>query len=121
MTYNQALDILSLFFLAVGIFFMSVGALGIYRLPDFFNRMHAGSKCVTLGISGLVIAASLHLAGVHPNESLYLATTAVLVIIFQFIAAPVGAYLIGNAAHVDKAPMVKGTLDELAEDLRKKR
>lgn len=121
MHYGDILDILALFFLAVGIFFMTMGALGIYRLPDFYNRMHAGSKCVTLGITGLVLAAALHLARVHPSQSLYLATTAVLVIGFQFIAAPVGAFLLGRAAHMDHAPMYKGTLDELTEDLRKKK
>jgi hypothetical protein len=41
----------------VGSFFLFIGTVGILRLPDVYNRMHATSKATTLG------AASMFLAG----------------------------------------------------------
>ena len=57
-----ALDILTVFALLVGMFFMLIGALGIVRLPDLYSRLHASSKCITLGISGMMVAARAMLA-----------------------------------------------------------
>ena len=119
------LDILTVASLFFGLFFMFIGALGIWRLPDFFNRMHAGSKCLTLGISGTLIAAVLHLSTPHaavggdPGWGTIVGaiTKAVLVIIFQYTAAPVGAHMLARAAHVAGAPRWEGTLgDELEVD-----
>lgn len=120
------LDILTVIALLWGLFFMFVGALGIWRLPDFFNRTHAASKCVTLGISGLLIAAVLHFAAVFVSpqgggpawESLVgAATKAVLIIIFLYTAAPVGSHMLARAAHLDGAGKDKRTLgDDLEAD-----
>lgn len=120
------LDILTILALLFGLFFMFAGALGVWRLPDFFNRTHAASKCVTLGISGLLIAAVLHFAvlfvrpqGDGPEwESLIgAATKAVLVIVFLYTAAPVGSHMLARAAHRDGAKKDERTLgDDLQED-----
>jgi multicomponent Na+:H+ antiporter subunit G len=117
---ESILDVVAIAFLIFGLFFMSVGALGVVRLPDFFNRMHAATKCVTLGISGLLIGGGIILAThAHANPIMIL-TTISLVIIFQFIASPVGAHMLGRAAHLDGCPMWDKTLsDELAEDRNK--
>lgn len=37
-----------------GFFFLFVGAVGLIRLPDIYNRLHAVGKCDTLG-SGLML------------------------------------------------------------------
>jgi len=114
------LDLLTLVSLAIGLFFMSIGALGIFRLPDFYNRCHAATKCVTLGIMGMVIAAALHLSAYHPTQITYIITTALLVVIFQFIAAPVGAHILSRAAHKDGVEMCDSTVDdEMAEDMNR--
>ena len=119
------IDILTVAAMLFGLFFLVIGALGLWRLPDVYNRMHAASKCVTLGISGLLVAAVLCFAAQHAAggdeaawESLVgAATRALLVIVFQFTAAPVGAHMLARAAHVDGAARWKGTLDdELARD-----
>ena len=118
---QMILDILTVAALFFGLFFMFIGALGIWRLPDFFNRMHAGSKCLTLGISGTLIAAVLHLSTPHaasvggdPGWGTILGaiTKAALVIVFQYTAAPIGAHMLARAAHVAGAPRWEGTLDD---------
>jgi multicomponent Na+:H+ antiporter subunit G len=119
------LDVLTTLGLLFGLFFMFVGALGIWRLPDFFNRTHAASKCVTLGISGLLIAAVLHFAvlaisargGDGLSDLGGAATKAVLVIVFTYTAAPVGSHMLARAAHLDGVLKDARTLgDHLSED-----
>ena len=114
------LDLLTLAALAFGLFFLFVGALGVLRLPDVYARIHAASKCVTLGIIGVLLAAVLHLSVPRadaPEAAMGAATKALLVIAFQFVAAPIGSHMLAKAAHLDGAPMYRDTLsDELEED-----
>ena len=44
-----------------GFFFLLVGLVGILRLPDVFTRMHAVSKCDTLGAGMILVALVLML------------------------------------------------------------
>jgi multisubunit Na+/H+ antiporter MnhG subunit len=58
-------------------------------------------------------------AGAAPEGSSAVAasTKAVLVILFQFVAGPVGTFMLARSAHVDRVGMWKGTLsDDLSED-----
>lgn len=128
MTQSVFFNLITAAALLGGMFFLLTGALGVWRLPDLYHRMIASSKCITLGITGMLIASVFHLAvlsrdaeagnGPPPSASVVgLGTKAVLVIVFQFIAAPVGAYMLARAAHQDGVAKWPGTLsDELAED-----
>ena len=53
------LEILVSLFLLLGCGFVLVGAIGLYRLPDFFTRLHGPTKATTLGIGGMVVASLL--------------------------------------------------------------
>ena len=44
-----------------GLFFLFAGALGVARLPDFYSRSHASSKCVTLGVAGMLLSLVLYI------------------------------------------------------------
>lgn len=104
------LDIAAIVCLTMGLFFMLVGAVGVVRLPDVYHRLHAASKCSTLGLLGLVLAAMLHVG------TLAVITKSIAVIGFAFVAVPVGSHILAKAAHRDNAPQWKGTLsDELAD------
>jgi multicomponent Na+:H+ antiporter subunit G len=46
-------------FLLVGGFFMFLGALGLLRMPDVYNRIQAGTKSVTLGTLSFLIGIAL--------------------------------------------------------------
>jgi multicomponent Na+:H+ antiporter subunit G len=114
-------NILSMLALLGGLFFMFIGALGLYRLPDLYNRMHAATKCITLGITGMLIAVIFRMA-VQEGDPQQVSivggvTKAVLVIAFQFVAAPVASHMLSRAAHKDRLKQWEGTLsDELTED-----
>ena len=99
-------DVLALLCLLGGLFFMTVGAIGVLRMPDVYHRLHAASKCTTLGLLGLLLAAVFH---VH---SLDVITKAVLTVAFTFVAAPVGSHILAKAALADHAPQWQGTLDD---------
>ncbi len=104
-------NLLAVFAVLVGLFFMFVGAVGIVRLPDAYHRMHAASKCTTLGLTGLLLAAILHI------WALEITAKSALVIAFTFVATPIGTHLLAKAAHHGGLRMWERTLsDELAED-----
>lgn len=85
-------SILAMIFIAAGIFFIFIGSVGILRLPDFFSRSHAVSKSDTLGIM-CVIAGLMILEGLTLNSLKLL-----LVILFVFLANPIGTHALARAA-----------------------
>ncbi|MEX0886104.1 MAG: monovalent cation/H(+) antiporter subunit G [Phycisphaeraceae bacterium] len=104
-------EVLALAFLLVGLFFMLVGAIGCVRLPDSYHRLHAATKCSTLGLLGLLLAAVFHFGEVR------VLATAVLTVFFIFVSNPVGAHLLAKAALATGTRQWPGTLsDEHAED-----
>lgn len=115
---QMILDLLTMVSLLFGLFFMTLGAVGLWRLPDFYHRVHAASKGITLGVTGLLVAAMFNLSTHQEATVVNIVTKVALVILFQFVANPVGAHLLAKAAHLDGCPQWEGTLsDELAEDL----
>lgn len=111
MTGHWVSDLVASLFLLLGLFFMATGALGLIRLPDVYHRMHAATKCTTLGVVGLMLAAVVHISTAE------VATKASIVIIFTFVAAPVGSHMLAKAALRTKARQWQGTLsDEHSED-----
>ena len=117
---SVVLDLLSAAALVFGLFFLFVGALGIFRLPDVYNRLHAASKSITLGVIGMLTAAVLHLAvpdaDYSTGEALAGVAKAFLVIAFQFVAAPVASHMLAKAAHADEAEVFPETKDEMTQD-----
>lgn len=77
---------------AVGSFFLTVGTVGLLRLPDVYNRMHATSKATTLG------AASIFLAGTVYFGPSGRGLTSLVGIVFLFLTAPTGAHMISRSA-----------------------
>lgn len=99
--------------IAAGVFFMFVSSLGVFRLPDFYARIHAPTKAATLGLICLLAAV----ANEVPDKTV--ATKAVLAVLFIGLTAPAGAHLLARSAYrngvrasprtrIDEyAPMVK--------------
>ncbi|MFC4543335.1 monovalent cation/H(+) antiporter subunit G [Halosolutus amylolyticus] len=78
--------------IAIGVFFLSVGTIGMLRLPNVYNRMHATSKPTTLGTAAIFVAGFVHFG--PGNEGL----TALVGILFLFLTVPTGAHMIARAA-----------------------
>ncbi|WP_136602267.1 monovalent cation/H(+) antiporter subunit G [Salinigranum halophilum] len=77
---------------AGGVFFATVAAVGLVRLPDLYTRAHATSKSETLG-------AVLTLAAVALVVDAGLSTLkAGLLLLFMFLTNPTAAHAITRAA-----------------------
>lgn len=93
-----------------------LGAVGLLRFRDVFTRMHAATKPATFGIIIILTATALVLPSPDPVAKL------VLVILLQFITAPVGAHLIGRSAFRAGGELTPGTrMDEASQRLREGR
>lgn len=88
------LDLLLSALILIGAGFTLIGSLGLIRLRDFYSRLHAPTKATTLGVGSLLIASAVFFS--HHDDGLSLHE--VLVTLFLFITAPVGAHLMAKAA-----------------------
>lgn len=78
--------------IVVGSVFLLIGTIGLLRLPDVYNRMHATSKATTLG------ASSIFLAGFVYFDAQAEGLSSLVGIVFLFITAPTGAHMISRSA-----------------------
>ncbi|MEM1059126.1 MAG: monovalent cation/H(+) antiporter subunit G [Verrucomicrobiota bacterium] len=94
--------------LLIGALFIFISGVGIVRLPDFYTRLHAATKASSFGSGLILLAVALHFVDA------WTAIKCVLIILFVFLTAPVGAHMLGRAAYFLRIPMWQGTLvDEL--------
>lgn len=78
--------------LVLGLFLVTLAAVGIIIMPDFYSRVHMVGKADTLG-SILVLTAVMILEGFN-STSLKVA----MVVVFFFLANPASAHALGHAA-----------------------
>lgn len=71
-----------------------VAALGLWRLPDFFLRMHAPALASTLGAWIVTLASIVHFTAHGPGLALHVW----LIIIVLSITAPVTTIVLARAA-----------------------
>lgn len=106
----NAADWISAVLVVAGGVLATVGGIGLVRLPDVFGRMHAATKPPTLGLTLVVVGAMFQARQVADIGLL------LLVLLLQFLTAPVGAHLIGRASYDSGGLLDEGTdVDELAE------
>lgn len=88
---SALLDILGGLILVAGTAFLLLGGLGLNRMPDIFNRIHAGTKATTLG-------TLLTLAGIacmRPEWAVKLG----LIGLFLLFTNPLSSQILGRTAH----------------------
>ncbi len=80
--------------IVIGALFTALGSFGLLRLRDFYSRLHSPTKATTLGVGSLLIASAIYFSHLEDGLSLH----EILVAVFLFITAPVGAHLMAKAA-----------------------
>ena len=75
----------------LGVFGMTVGVYGIVRMPDIYNKLHAASKMVFLGVLSLLVASTV------TNDATIIFRI-VLIGAFLILTTPVSAHVVGRAA-----------------------
>ncbi|MFA6692553.1 MAG: monovalent cation/H(+) antiporter subunit G [Acholeplasmataceae bacterium] len=98
------IDILSSIFIISGTFFFFVGVVGLIRMPDVFSRMHATTKCDTMG-AGLIYFGLIIWQGMT-----FTTLNIVLILVFIWITNPTAAHYIAKSAYVLK--LKNETLEE---------
>ena len=91
---EMILDIVKLigaFFILVGSIFLLLGAIGIYRMPDLYNRLQAGTKATTLGAMSLIFGVGL----MEPAWLIKL----LIIILFIAFANPLSSHALARASY----------------------
>ena len=87
-------EILSWALISAGSFFVMVGAIGVYRFPDFWTRLHAASVAESAGVilllTGMMVQAGWGL----------IAVKLLIIGVFLFITGPTSTHAVANAALV---------------------
>ncbi len=85
---------IGLVIIAVGVMFDVFGCIGMVRLPDVYNRLQAGTKCVTLGVCLILIGTAV-MADTTPTR-----LKAFLCMVFVVLTSPTAAHALARAARV---------------------
>jgi len=109
---NTIIEIIGAILVLFGAIFLFLGALGLVRMPDVYNRIQAGTKASTLGtflsLFGLILIVPAWWGKL------------VLLIIFILITNPVSSHVLARASHCIKVPLFKKTVvDQYEPDAEK--
>ena len=98
--------------IAIGVLFDIFGCIGLLRLPDVYNRLQSGTKCVTVGTCFILVGSLILL------ESVSGAVKGVICIGFILITSPTAAHALARAAHRSGIKLWDGSVvDRYREDL----
>jgi multicomponent Na+:H+ antiporter subunit G len=90
---STVVDVVAAILLLAGSALALIAAIGMFRMPDAYSRIHVATKPATLAVVCTVGAAMLRVPGLAPTTKLLLAVA------LQFWTAPVASHMIGRAAH----------------------
>jgi multicomponent Na+:H+ antiporter subunit G len=95
----------------LGLLVISLGVLGLFRMPDVYTQLHAAGKAVFLGLVALLVASLA-------TRDAAIAARAALIAAFLILTTPVGAHVIARAAFQRReAMMTPGAIDESRANL----
>jgi multicomponent Na+:H+ antiporter subunit G len=104
-------EIVGIVIIAVGVAFDFFGCLGLIRFPDVYNRLQAGTKCVTFGTCGILFGIFVM------NGFTALGAKALLGIPFVLLTSPVGAHALARGAHIFGVKLwEKSVIDQYKKD-----
>ncbi len=92
----------------IGSIFLFLGALGVLRMPDVYNRMQAGTKATTLG-------TILTLFGIGLYKLDWIGQI-IMLIIFIAVTNPLSSHALSRAAHYSGIKLIKTSI---RDDLQK--
>ena len=106
-------ELIGLTIIGIGLAFDLLGAIGLVRLPDVYNRLQAATKCVTLGTCFILFGVFVH-AGLG---GMSMGVKALLCAAFILITSPTGAHALARGAHLSGVRLWEGSVvDKFAEE-----
>ncbi|MFT4038567.1 MAG: monovalent cation/H(+) antiporter subunit G [Thermomicrobiales bacterium] len=91
MNWALAREIVADAFIVLGLVVMTIGVIGIVRMPDVYTKLHAASKSVFLGVCSFLVAVSF-------SGDPGIIARAVLIGVLLVFTTPVAAHEIARAA-----------------------
>lgn len=91
-------DAVAVLFCGMGAAFFVVGTTGLLRLPDLYARIHACTKCDTLGGCSVLIGLACH-AGLS-----FASLKLILVALFLLLSSATCGHAIGRSAWLRGVP-----------------
>lgn len=101
------------FCIGLGVLFDFLGCLGLVRFPDVYNRLQAGTKCVTFGTCGILLGIFV-LKGFSG-----FGIKALLGIVFLLFTSPVAAHALARGAYLSGVPLWKKSVINLYKKQKK--
>ncbi len=96
------MSILISIFLITGVLFFAIAVIGILRMPDFYTRLHAASKCDTLGLMLILVAVILYTLQVLSIDNVLTSLKLVAILVFVFVASPTAAHALTESALINR-------------------
>ncbi|OYT12294.1 MAG: Na+/H+ antiporter subunit G [Bacteroidetes bacterium 4572_112] len=100
----EILEYIGYAFVLIGGIFLFLGSLGIYRMPDVYNRLQAGTKASTMGAMSTIMGVGL----IQPEWFF----KTLIIVIFIAIANPLSSHALGRGAYrASLTPFMKKKMD----------
>ena len=96
--------------MGVGSAFLFLGGLGIFRLPDVYNRLQAGTKCTTLGAVCTII-------GVGIAEPTWIFKAAIIAV-FILLTNPISAHALARASYKSGVKLWENSVVDMWKESR---
>lgn len=92
-------ELVSYFFMILGLVFLMGSAIGMLRLPDFYSRIHASGNSETLGMLSVFVGLAVY-HGFNVTSAKIFA-----VAMFVFLGNPIGSHILAKAAYKTGHPV----------------
>lgn len=109
------MNILVYLFLAIGLLFNGLAAVGLHRFPDVYTRLHAGTKCTTFGSIFIILAVVIYSITEGGTSKLILALHSLVALVALLLSNPTGAHAISRGAHRSGYKPFKSIVDKIEE------
>jgi multicomponent Na+:H+ antiporter subunit G len=100
--------IIGMIITGIGTLFLFLGSLGVFRMPDVYNRLQAGTKCTTLGAFLTIIGVGI----MRPDW--FWRTLAIA--LFILVTNPISNHALGRASRKSGVPLSDRSVVDKTED-----
>ncbi|OYT45686.1 cation:proton antiporter [Thermoplasmatales archaeon ex4484_6] len=108
--------------LAISIFFILLGTIGLHRFPDVYTRLHAATKTTTFGSIFLIAAVIVYgafrlteVSGDNAGSFMHLIGMSIIALLALLFTNPTGAHAIARAARRTGVEPEQAVIDDYRE------
>ena len=94
------MSIAIIIFLLSGLFFFTIGVIGVLRFPDFYSRLHAAGKSDSLAAVLVITGVALYNLQDFNLGNLLVSLKIMLIAVFIYVASPTATHAITKTALV---------------------